>query len=142
MAIEPLNSAITYNVQQTQTSATVQRANETMEGQSFEAATPRLDEVTLSVARSQASDENGGERGEGQNGGLDQEFLKKAFEEINKKSANFESEFGIHEKTNRMTVKIVDKKTKKVIKELPPEKMLDMIAKVWEMAGLIVDEKR
>jgi flagellar protein FlaG len=29
-----------------------------------------------------------------------------------------------------------------VIKELPPEKTLDMIAKVWELAGLMVDEKR
>ena len=34
------------------------------------------------------------------------------------------------------------KKTKEVIKEFPPEKTLDMIAKVWEMAGLMVDEKR
>ena len=45
-------------------------------------------------------------------------------------------------KTNRVTIKIVDKKTKEVIKEFPPEKTLDMIAKVWEMAGLMVDEKR
>ena len=44
--------------------------------------------------------------------------------------------------TNRVTIKIVDKKTKEVIKEFPPEKTLDMIAKVWEMAGLMVDEKR
>ena len=50
--------------------------------------------------------------------------------------------FGIHEKTNRVTIKIIDKKTKEVIKEFPPEKTLDMIAKVWEMAGLMVDEKR
>jgi len=36
----------------------------------------------------------------------------------------------------------VDKKSKEVIKEYPPEKTLDMIAKVWELAGLLVDEKR
>ena len=41
-----------------------------------------------------------------------------------------------------VTIKIIDKETKKVIKELPPEKTLDMIAKVWEMAGILVDEKR
>ena len=41
-----------------------------------------------------------------------------------------------------MTIKIVDKTNKKVIKELPPEKTLDMITKVWEMAGILVDEKR
>jgi flagellar protein FlaG len=39
-------------------------------------------------------------------------------------------------------IKIVDKETKEVIKELPPEKTLDMIAKIWEVAGLLVDEKR
>ena len=50
--------------------------------------------------------------------------------------------FGIHEETNRITIKIVDKKTKEVIKEFPPEKTLDMIAKAWELAGIMVDEKR
>ena len=40
------------------------------------------------------------------------------------------------------TIKIIDKDTKKVLKEIPPEKTLDMIAKVWELAGLMVDEKR
>jgi flagellar protein FlaG len=68
--------------------------------------------------------------------------LKKAVDEINKNVHNSEAIFGIHEKTNRVTIKIVDKETKKVIKEYPPEKTLDMIAKVWEMAGLMVDEKR
>ena len=68
--------------------------------------------------------------------------IKKAIEDINKKAMNSEAIFGIHEATNRVTIKIVDKDTKKVIKELPPEKTLDMIAKVWEMAGLMVDEKR
>ena len=53
-----------------------------------------------------------------------------------------EAIFGIHEGTNRVTIKIVDKGTKELIKELPPEKTLDMIAKVWEMAGILIDEKR
>ena len=38
-------------------------------------------------------------------------------------------------------IKIVDKDTKDVIKEFPPEETLDMIQKVWEMAGILVDEK-
>ena len=68
--------------------------------------------------------------------------IKKAVEEINKKSKNSEAKFGFHDDTNRVTIKIVDKETQKVIKEFPPEKTLDMIARVWEMAGLMVDEKR
>ena len=61
--------------------------------------------------------------------------IKKAVDEINKKAHNSEAVFGIHDATNRVTIKIVDKDTKKVLKEYPPEKTLDMIAKVWEMAG-------
>lgn len=69
------------------------------------------------------------------------EALKKAIEEINKKAENSEAIFGIHDATNRVTIKIVDKDSKQVLKEYPPEKTLDMIAKVWELAGLLVDEK-
>lgn len=68
--------------------------------------------------------------------------IKRAIEEINKRANNSEAIFGIHEATNRVTIKIVDKETKEVLKEYPPEQTLDMIAKVWEMAGLMVDEKR
>ena len=67
--------------------------------------------------------------------------IKKAVDEINKNAHNSEAVFGIHDATNRVTIKIVDKDTKKVLKEYPPEKTLDMIAKVWEMAGLLVDKK-
>lgn len=67
--------------------------------------------------------------------------IRKAVDEINKKAVNSEAIFGIHEKTNRVMIKIIDKDSRKVLKEYPPEKTLDMIAKVWEMAGLMVDEK-
>ena len=67
--------------------------------------------------------------------------IKQAVDEINKKVQNSEAIFGIHDATNRVTIKIIDKDTKKVLKEYPPEKTLDMIAKVWEVAGLLVDQK-
>ncbi len=67
--------------------------------------------------------------------------LKKAVNDLNKQMKNSEAIFGIHDKTNRVTIKIIDKTTKEVIKEYPPEETLDMIAKVWEIAGILVDEK-
>lgn len=67
--------------------------------------------------------------------------LKKAVTDLNKQLKNSEAIFGIHEETNRVTIKIVDKSTKEVIKEFPPEETLDMIAKVWEIAGIRVDQK-
>lgn len=68
--------------------------------------------------------------------------VKKAVEDLNRQMKDSVAVFGIHEKTNRVTIKIVDKNTEKVIKEFPPEETLDMIAKVWEVAGILVDEKR
>ena len=68
--------------------------------------------------------------------------IKRAVEEINKKANNSEAVWGVHEGTNRVTIKLVDKQTREVIKEFPPDKTLDMISRVWEMAGLMVDEKR
>ncbi len=68
--------------------------------------------------------------------------LKKAVEDINRKSASTEAIFGYHEGTNRVTIKIIDKDTKEVKREYPAEETLDMIQKIWEMAGLMVDEKR
>lgn len=70
------------------------------------------------------------------------EQIRKAVEALNKNLSNSEAIFGIHDATNRVIIKIVDKETREVIKELPPEKTLDMIAKVWELAGILVDEKR
>lgn len=52
------------------------------------------------------------------------------------------AEFGYNEPTNRITIKIKDKDTDEVIKEIPSEKALEMLAKAWELAGILVDEKR
>ncbi|NJD02995.1 MAG: flagellar protein FlaG [Ruminiclostridium sp.] len=51
-------------------------------------------------------------------------------------------EISIHKKTNSIMVKVLDSDTNQIIREIPPEKILDMVAKLWEMAGLIVDERR
>lgn len=94
------------------------------------------DKRTLKV-----SDANGNSNQNGNNFG-NSEQLKSAVNDLNKKMGNSEAVFGIHEKTNRVMIKIVDKDSKKTIKEYPAEETLDMIAKVWEVAGLMVDEKR
>lgn len=50
-------------------------------------------------------------------------------------------EFSVHEDTNRVVVRVINRETQEVIKEIPPEKILDVIARIWEMIGLFVDEK-
>lgn len=55
---------------------------------------------------------------------------------------NTVAEFGFNEPTNRITIKIKDKETDEVIREIPSDKALEMLAKAWELAGIMVDEKR
>lgn len=157
MAIEPLNSAMTYQAQAVVKPQTVTPVNTEVpeDGQAV-----NVDETTAAVVRTQAEDEKSGSDG---NGSLQQqqqqtvgnkqqsvankqetpEQLKKMIAEMNKKinKSNEEAVFGVHEETNRIIIKIQDKDTKEVIKEFPPEKTLDMIARLWEMAGILVDER-
>ena len=99
---------------------------------------PMVEANTAAVAQvSEQSKFQNGQQKEPSN-----EQTRKAVEDINKKASYSDVQFGVHEGTNRITIKIVDRETKKVIKELPPEKTLDMIAKAWELAGILVDEKR
>ena len=139
MAIEPIGTMTAMQVQTTVKVQPVDNANtQNTDVISENSATPKMDDNTAIVAKTseESKDYNNQEQKE-----PDLEQIKKAVENINKK-INTEAGFGIHEGTNRVTIKLVDKDTKKTIKELPPEKTLDMIAKVWEMAGILVDEKR
>ncbi len=120
----------------------VQKVDVTTEGQQVDAEATQVDATTLKVKHTGEASGEGEDEAQSQGENHSQEMIKEAMKELNKKASSVEAEFGIHEKTNRITIKMVDKKTKEVIKELPPEKMLDVIAKVWEMAGIIVDEKR
>lgn len=69
------------------------------------------------------------------------EALKKAIQVLNKQLSYTEAQYGYHDTTNRVIIKIVDKETDEVLREIPPEKTLNMISKVWELAGMLVDEK-
>lgn len=50
-------------------------------------------------------------------------------------------EFKLHDKTNTMVCKLVNNETNEIVKEIPSEKILDMVAGIWELVGIIVDEK-
>lgn len=57
------------------------------------------------------------------------------------KAYNKRFEYKIHDDTKRIMVKIVNPDTDEIIKEIPSEKVLDMVAKIWEMSGVLIDEK-
>lgn len=50
-------------------------------------------------------------------------------------------EISIHEKTHALMVKVMNKETGELIREVPPEKTLDLVAKMMEIAGILIDEK-
>jgi len=50
--------------------------------------------------------------------------------------------FKIHEGSKRWLVQIINTDTDEVISEIPPEKVLDMVARLDQLVGLLVDERR
>lgn len=72
------------------------------------------------------------------------EEVEKAVDSTNKilkEEHNAKYQFEIHEGTGRVMVNLVDMQTKEVLKEIPPEKILDLVANIWERLGLLVDER-
>lgn len=75
---------------------------------------------------------------------VSKEKVESALRDINSKikPTRTECQFSYHEETKRISIKVMDQDTGEVIREIPPEKTLDMIAKSLELAGILVDEKR
>ena len=69
--------------------------------------------------------------------------VQEAVEDINKMLhyLNERLEFSVHEATNRIMVRVLDRETEEVLREIPPEQILDLVAKLWELVGLLVDKK-
>ena len=68
--------------------------------------------------------------------------IKSAVEKANERAKKTHCEFQYHEDTNRISISVKDDETGEVIKQIPAEETLDMLSKMWEMAGLFVDDKR
>ena len=67
------------------------------------------------------------------------EDLQASLEMLQQK--NTQLNFSVHEKTDRVMVRITDQSTGDVIREIPSEEFLDMAAKLQEMVGLMFDAK-
>jgi flagellar protein FlaG len=65
--------------------------------------------------------------------------IERANVDLNIKNTNLK--FSIHEKTKAILVKVVDSETKEVVREIPSEKILDMVASMLERTGVFLDKK-
>lgn len=68
-----------------------------------------------------------------------QKAIDKTNELIFKDDTHFE--FKMHERTNRIMVKLVNNETDEIVKEIPPEKILNLVASIWDLVGILVDER-
>ncbi len=86
----------------------------------------------------------GNGEGKQEEGALDDKKIKDAVNKANNKMRMSKSkcEFSYHEKTNRISIKVVDEETSEVIREIPPDEAIEMFEKMLEIAGLLVDERR
>lgn len=49
--------------------------------------------------------------------------------------------FRIHEDTERIVVEVINKKSGEVIRQIPPEYILDVLAKIDALLGVFIDER-
>lgn len=140
MGIESINRVAAHNIQSSVAARPVAESPDVSDAAAQELSASSMQQAA-SVQKTSDTAENSstGSDGRKQNSNA----TMKDVNEINKLiNRNTVAEFGYNEPTNRITIKIKDKETDEVIKEIPSEKALEMLAKVWELAGILVDEKR
>jgi len=74
---------------------------------------------------------------------LDRRTVEEAVQKVQKTVAAFNSalQFQIDEDTEKLVIKIVDTNTKEVIKQIPPQEVLDIAKALDKLQGLLVREK-
>ncbi len=79
----------------------------------------------------------------GNNSQIDKEELKKIIEEIRKKMdyLNKYLRIDIDNELDIPVIKIVEKETDKVIRQIPPDYMLSIMKRIDEMLGIIISER-
>lgn len=67
------------------------------------------------------------------------EVVKELNSQLSKQTTNLK--FGYHTKLKQVMISIVDSNTNEILREIPPKKILDMVAAMMENAGLLIDKK-
>lgn len=101
--------------------------NEVMVGESKEAqAFKKSGDSEFNSSNSQDQEING-------------EELDKSLSKLNRflEDESVHAEYSVHEDFGTIMIKIIDDNTKEVILEIPPKKVLDMIASICKQFGLI-----
>ena len=78
-----------------------------------------------------------------QDDAVSEKIARDAIEKANKALSGSDRKFeiSIHEKTGDIMIKVLDTVTNETIREIPPKKIIDLVARLCEMAGVLYDEK-
>lgn len=70
--------------------------------------------------------------------------IRDSLQSLNEMSLIFDKglRFQVHEATERTMVKVIEKETDRVLKEIPPEEVLNLVARIRDLIGLMLDVRR
>jgi len=76
--------------------------------------------------------------------GMSKQAVEQEVEGINNwlRTTNTHIKFTLHEKLNEYYIQVINDQTNEVVREIPSKKIMDIAAKLHEMIGILVDEKR
>ncbi len=108
-----------------------------------ESGTAGINVTDVPAATKTSSSGQNGDKGQKEQSASEKQ-IKDAISRANNTMKNHRTrcEFSYHEETNRVSIKVMDKETEEVIREIPPEETLEMIERMWELAGILIDERR
>lgn len=73
---------------------------------------------------------------------VSEEALVKAIEKAQKMIDGVPRKFDYEIHRGHVVVKVINSETDEVIREIPPEKFIDLVDNLMELSGMIIDEKR
>jgi flagellar protein FlaG len=101
-----------------------------------------VSKVQTDTPASEGDSSNGEDKDSKQGKDPSKKTIDSVMSEANQKMSKTRCEYAYDEPTKRVSIKVYDKETDELIREVPPEKSLEMLQRMWELAGIIVDEKR
>ncbi|MCD7824811.1 MAG: flagellar protein FlaG [Clostridiaceae bacterium] len=107
--------------------------------------------VSSAAAKIEAELRTGDTGAETENGEQDSQYgiekqpskssIDAAIASVNAQMSRTRCAYAYDEDTKRITVKIYDEETDELIREVPPERSLEVLKKLWEIAGIVIDQK-
>lgn len=118
--------------------------NVSQENKMLKASYIKNEEVKIDTTKSNVVNDNlnSTKKDELENKKYTEEELEKSIKKLNKflEDEKVHAEYSVHEDFNILMIKIVEDESEKVVLEIPPEKILDMVASMCKQVG-ILDEK-